>query len=670
MLNNEQKRAVESDKRSSLILSGAGTGKTKVLVSRLAYLLEQGSLPEQLLAVTFTNKAAAEMRERLEHQLDMALPNLWMGTFHGIAYKMLCFNCKERFKVISPSEQMSIVKRILKELELEMDAKLVVNYINTQKDAGLRANPEAFDLFGRLYGLYQSYCNDESLVDFGELLLKSFELLRDSGTVRAYYQEKFQYVLVDEFQDTNFIQYAWLKLLTEDEQNLFIVGDDDQSIYGWRGAKIENMYAFKSHYPNHEFVKLEQNYRCSNNILNAANSVISHNKKRLGKTLWSQAPDGELIEVYGASDENAEAQFVIGKIKDWQSAGGLLEDIAILYRINAQSRIYEELLLSERIPFHVAKGFKFYERQEIKLVLSHLRFLSGDGNNYDFELLASTPPKGIGKKSREIVSNHAIQARLNYWQAAKEIVDAKVLPSRSNQALSQFLEVMDAMKNVSENLSLQACIKLVLKRSGIVEHYKKGVEALERIENLKMLLGIAERFECDDDSPLSIVEQFLANAYLSSDDATKPKGVQLMTLHGSKGLEFPMVFLVGLEQGLFPAKTALLEEERRLMYVGITRAKSKLFISYARQRSLFGETIFAKPSRFLSEIPRELISLTKQTTSLSASPYEKGAKVYHNEFGAGTVMGTNSEFINVEFNEGNHWLAPNHIPSEVFHSLN
>jgi DNA helicase-2/ATP-dependent DNA helicase PcrA len=662
MLNNEQKLAVISDKKSALILAGAGAGKTKVLVSRLAHLINQGTPLNSLLAVTFTNKAANEMRERLEHQLGQSVSELWMGTFHAIAYKMLCVHCKERFKVISPSEQLSIIKRILSELELEIDAKLVLNYINTQKDAVLRANPEAFDTFGKLYALYQGYCNDEGLVDFGEILLRSYELLRDSSSIRNHYQDRFDYLLVDEFQDTNIIQYEWLRLLTEAKQNLFVVGDDDQSIYGWRGAKVENMTSFQSHYPLHDLIKLEQNYRCSKTILQAANAVIANNVKRLGKTLWTQSDDGERIDIYGASDEISEAQFVISKIKQWQASGGLLEEIAILYRCNAQSSTFEELLLEHHLPFQVSNGFKFYDRQEIKLTLSYLRVLSGRLDNFDFEFLASTPAKGIGKKSRELISHYALQSRVSYWQAAKEMVDAKVLPSRSHQALSVFLNGVEAMKKDSENLSLLDTLKLILKRAGFVEYYKKGVDASERIENLKVLLTIADKFICDKESSLSEREQFLAHTFLSSGDDTNPKGIQLMTLHASKGLEFGLVFLVGLEAGLFPAKTAPLEEERRLMYVGITRAKQKLVISYARQRTLFGNTINAKPSRFLSEIPRELIHVIKDsTTSLSANPYPKGTKISHHKFGEGVVVGNNEQLINVKFSEGNYWLVPEFI---------
>jgi DNA helicase-2/ATP-dependent DNA helicase PcrA len=671
MLNNEQKLAVMSDKASALVLAGAGAGKTKVLVARLAYHIEQGTRLEGLLAVTFTNKAANEMRERLEHHLGQPVNGLWVGTFHALSYKMLCVHCKERFKVISQSEQTSIVKRILNELDLEIDAKLVVNYINTQKDAALRANHEVFDTFGRIYCVYQEYCNEANLVDFGELLLRSYELLRDSSSIRHYYQDRFDYVLVDEFQDTNIIQYEWLKLLTERKKNLFVVGDDDQSIYGWRGAKVENMTTFLSHYPDHHLVKLEQNYRCTHNILTAANAVIANNMKRLGKTLWTETDAGELIDIYDVSDELAEVDCVINQINQWLDAGNSLDNIAILYRCNAQSSVFEERLLAERLPFQISNGYRFYDRQEVKLVLAYLRVLSGNYQDSDFEFLASTPAKGIGKRSREIISNHAIQTKQGYWQAAQELINAKVLPTRSNSALSQFLGNMDALTIDMKSLSLVNALRLILKRSGIVEYYRRGVESEERIDNLRSLLNIAVSFSMDEAIALNEIDQFLVHTSLSSGEDGKPKGIQLMTLHASKGLEFGLVFLVGLEAGLFPAKTASLEEERRLMYVGITRAKQKLVISYAKQRTLFGNTIQPKPSRFLSEIPRELVNIIREPNNINASAsYPKGTKVFHEQFGEGVVVGKNSELINVEFEQGNHWLAAGYLPADVFHSIN
>jgi DNA helicase-2/ATP-dependent DNA helicase PcrA len=670
MLNNEQKLAVTGESASALVLAGAGAGKTKVLVARLAHHIQQGVSLEQLLAVTFTNKAAGEMKERLEHQLNQSINGLWMGTFHALAYKMLCIHCKENFKVISQSEQLSLIKRILNELELELDAKLLLNYINTQKDAALRANPEAFDTFGRLYCVYENICREDNLVDFGELLLRSYELLRDSPSLRNHYQDRFEYVLVDEFQDTNIIQYEWLKLLTEAKQNLFVVGDDDQSIYGWRGAKVENMTTFLSHYPNHNLVKLEQNYRCTNNILTAANAVIANNAKRLGKTLWTESNAGELIDIYCTNDEIAESAFVIAQIKQWVDAGNAVDDIAILYRCNFQSSAFEDGLLAEQLPFQVSNGYRFFDRQEIRLVLGYLRIISGSLDNIDFEYLSSTPSKGIGKRSRETIANHAAETKLNYWQAAKELVEAKVLKSRSHQALAQFLNNVDAMTVDAQSLSLVETLRLIMNRSGIVAHYRKGVEAEERIENLKALLTIAGNFTADPTINLTEREQFMIHACLSSDDE-KPKGIQLMTLHASKGLEFGLVFLVGLEQGMFPAKTAPLEEERRLMYVGITRAKQKLVISYARQRTLFGNSTFQKPSRFLSEIPMELINIVKDAPIMSASAdYPKGTRVKHQEFGEGIVVGQSSQFINVEFSDGNHWLAAGYLPPDVFHSIN
>ncbi len=670
MLNNEQKLAVTGESASALVLAGAGAGKTKVLVARLKHHIEQGVTFEQLLAVTFTNKAANEMKERLEHQLNQSVNGLWMGTFHSLAYRMLCVHTKERFKVISQNEQLSVVKRILTELDLEIDAKLLVNYINSQKDAALRANPEAFDLFGRMYCIYETVCRDDGLVDFGELLLRSYELLRDNNGIRSYYQDRFSFVLVDEFQDTNIIQYEWLKLLTENKQNLFVVGDDDQSIYGWRGAKVENMTTFQTSYANHHLVKLEQNYRCTNNILTAANAVIANNVKRLGKTLWTESDKGALIDIYCAKDEIAEAEFVIKQIHQWVEAGNSLNEVAILYRTNGQSSAFEDKLLAEQLPFQVSKGFRFYDRQEIRLVLAYLRVIAGDTDSLDFNLLSSTPAKGIGKRTRELIADYAAKHQRNHWQAAQCLISTNALPNRQSTALAEFLARVEGMKVDTENLSLVETLRVIMNRSGIVAHYRKGVESEERIDNLKALLGIASNFTLDPSINLPERDQFIIHACLSSGDE-KPKGVQLMTLHSSKGLEFGCVFLVGLESGLFPAKTAPLEEERRLMYVGITRAKTKLFITYSRQRCLFGNTLTPKPSRFLSEIPLDLINIVKDTPSINASAdYQKGSKVFHQNFGEGIVVGKNSELINVEFEQGNHWLAAKYLPSEVFHSIN
>jgi DNA helicase-2/ATP-dependent DNA helicase PcrA len=517
--------------------------------------------------------------------------------------------------------------------------------------------------------VYETLCRDDGLVDFGELLLRSYELLRDNNGIRSYYQDRFSFVLVDEFQDTNIIQYEWLKLLTENKQNLFVVGDDDQSIYGWRGAKVENMTTFQSSYANHHLVKLEQNYRCTHNILTAANAVIANNVKRFGKTLWTESDSGELIDIYSAKDEVAEAEFVIGQIKRWISAGNSLNEVAILYRYNSQSSAFEEKLLSEQLPFQVSNGYKFYERQEIRLVLAYLRVIGGGDDNLDFDYLTSTVTKGIGMRTRAVISEYAVKHQRNYWQAAECLISTNALPNRQSTALKAFLDTVAAIKLESEPLPLVDTLKLIMTRSGIVAHYKRMLDAEDRIDNLKALLGIASNFTLDSTLPLSERDQFIIHATLSSGDE-KPKGVQLMSIHASKGLEFGCVFLVGLETGLFPAKNAPLEEERRLLYVAITRAKTKLFITYTRQRCLFGNTVFSKPSRFLSEIPLDLIHIVKDVQPVASLAYPRGSKVFHQHFGEGIVIGKDSELINVEFEQGNHWLAAKYLPAEVFHSVN
>lgn len=668
MLNNEQKLAVESDKRSALVLAGAGAGKTKVLVARLVHLIEQGTLPEQLMAVTFTNKAANEMRERLEKEIGESAKGIWLGTFHSICYKMLCIHCKERFKIISQYEQLSIIKRFLLELELEMDAKLILNYINAKKDAGERANPEAFDIFGRLYCLYQDYCHTEQLVDFGELLLRCYELLQGSSHLKEFYQSKFDYVLVDEFQDTNIIQYEFLKLLTSGNQNLFVVGDDDQSIYGWRGARIENLYNFQTDYL-HDLIKLERNYRCSNNVLKAANSVIAHNEKRMGKVLWTDSDDGELIDVLLCANETLEAAQICKRIKLMLEGGELAHEIAVLYRSHALVNVLQEQLLANQIPFQTRNGKEFYSQSEIRIVLGYLRVSLGQAFGSDFEFLSSTPPKGIGRKTREVISQYAGSMKIDDFEAARELVNTNVLKGRANQAVKDFLSTVDSLKMQLPSLSLSDAIRFIVRETKLVEYYKKGVEQTERIDNLRTLFEIATQFKVDD-SDLSVIEQFLNFASLS-DNPAQPKGVQLMTIHASKGLEFNNVFVLGLEQGTFPAKTALLEEERRLMYVAITRARHHLTLCCSKQRTLMGNTIYSKASRFLSEIPKEILSIQRFFEPAQLSAYPQGCKVIHPNLGEGIVVNqTPSGLIEVNFSQGNRFLTHHSLSMQPTHSVN
>ncbi|MGI2325621.1 MULTISPECIES: DNA helicase II [unclassified Methylococcus] len=707
-LNEAQREAVTAPDRSLLVLAGAGSGKTRVLIHRIAWLLRaEGVSPHAILAVTFTNKAANEMKARLEALLDLSTRDLWVGTFHGLAHRLLRRHAAdaglhEGFQILDSDDQYRLIRRLLKTLELDearWPPRQIQWYINAQKDQGRRARnlPDSYDPFERqmrrIYLAYEELCQRSGLVDFAELLLRTHEFLRDDADILAHYQERFQHVLVDEFQDTNDVQYAWLRLLTQDRDNLSVVGDDDQSIYGWRGAKIENLHRFRRDYPRHRMIRLEQNYRSTGNILSAANTLIARNEGRLGKNLWTEGGRGEPISVYAAFNEQDEAGFVVNRIGRWVREGGRRSDAAILYRSNAQSRQFEERLLAHGIPYRVYGGLRFFERAEIKDALAYLRLMANRHDDPGFERVINTPTRGIGAKTLDLVRELARFERLSLWSAARKLIADNVLPARATGALAGFLDLVETMAGAAQGRALWEQVELAVKGSGLLEHYrkKKGEQAEARVENLEELVGAARQFELSPliDPELGGLDQFLAHAALEAGEnqgETFEDCVQLMTLHAAKGLEFDLVFLVGLEEGLFPSLQSLedparLEEERRLCYVGITRARRKLYITHAECRRLYGKETYPRRSRFLRELPPDCLEEVRmkggvsrpvasamQSDDASAmlgadapGEFRLGQRVRHGKFGEGVILQREGDGaqarVHVNFAEvGAKWL--------------
>ena len=701
-LNDAQRLAVSAPSQAMLVLAGAGSGKTRVLVHRIAWHIQINHIaPHNILAVTFTNKAAHEMRQRVEELLQMSARSMWIGTFHGLAHRLLRQHCKEArlpetFQVMDSDDQLRIIKRLLKNLQIDdtkWPPKMVQGFINGQKEEGIRARhlPGHGDFFYQqlllVYKAYEELCDRSGLVDFAELLLRAHELLRDNPELLSFYKQRFQQVHVDEFQDTNTIQYAWLRLLTEGNNNLFVVGDDDQSIYGWRGAKIENIYQFRDHYPDHLMIRLEQNYRSTGTILKAANALIAHNDSRLGKELWTHAGEGQAIALYAAFNEQDEAYFVVEKIRQWVREGGSRLDIAILYRSNAQSRQFEERLMTTATPYRVYGGLRFFERMEIKNALAYLRLSANPLDDASFERVVNTPTRGIGTKTLDDMRILARDRSLSLWQAAEWMLHEALLPARAATALNSFLSLI---KNIgiqnAQHEALYESVQHVIEASGLIELYKKEKQdkGETRVENLEELVNAARLFDFDTDNPdnLSDIDLFLTHAALEAGEMqgdVDDDCVQLMTLHAAKGLEFKQVFMVGVEEGLFPSQQALddpgrLQEERRLCYVGITRAMQQLTISYAESRRLYGKDSYPRPSRFLKEIPSELLeeirlraqvsraaSIAPATQSYSQSRFRIGQMVRHEKFGEGVVLQSEGdgeqERVQINFRQaGIKWL--------------
>ena len=700
-LNDAQREAVATPPGPVLVLAGAGSGKTRVLTQRVAWLVGVDNIsPQSILAVTFTNKASQEMRGRIEHILGFPVGGMWAGTFHGLSHRLLRAHYQEAglpqtFQILDSEDQLRVVRRVLKSLGLDESywpPKKLQWYINANKEAGRRPaqlghrdDPQEMQMI-RVYAAYEELCQRSGLVDFAELLLRAFELMRDNETIRTHYQSRFQHVLVDEFQDTNSIQYEWLKLFAAPQNNLFVVGDDDQSIYGWRGAKVENILRFEKEFPNTKTVRLEQNYRSTGNILNAANAVIANNEGRLGKQLWTDGSDGEAITLFSAVNEIDETRYVLERIHHWVDQGGQRREIAILYRSNAQSRVFEETLLRAGVPYRVYGGLRFFERQEIKDALAYLRLIANRNDDASFDRVVNVPTRGIGNRTMEAVREEAKVKSLSLWAAARQLVDAGTLAARAQNALAGFLNLVEELDHDTGNVSLGEQTELVLDGSGLMDHYRKekGEKAEARIENLEELVSAARTFE-DVDEELGPLAAFLSHAALEAGEGQAKEWedcVQLMSLHSAKGLEFPLVFLTGLEEGLFPHQRSIdepgrLEEERRLCYVGITRAMQELHISHADVRRLYGNEHYATPSRFLDEIPEELLARTRpgprsglrasestQSYKESASDtgYSLGQRVHHAKFGEGIVLQYEGQGqharVQVNFQDvGSRWLV-------------
>lgn len=710
-LNDAQREAVAAQPGPLLILAGAGSGKTRVLTSRIAYLVEAHQVsPLSILAVTFTNKASREMRGRVEQLLGIPMGGMWIGTFHSLAHRLLRQHHEDAglppgFQILDSDDQLRMIKRSLKELDLDESywpPKQVQWFINGHKEEGRRPqqvpqsnDPQQQTLLA-VYSHYESLCQRFGLIDFSELLLRAFELLKNNEVLRARYQDRFQHVLVDEFQDTNSIQYAWLKLLVQRSKNLFAVGDDDQSIYGWRGAKVENILLFEKDFPDTKTVRLEQNYRSTTSILNAANAVIENNQTRLGKNLWTAGEEGEPVKLYTAYNEQDEARFVIDQIQAWVNQGGARSETAILYRSNAQSRTFEERLINVGMPYRVYGGLRFFERAEIKDALAYLRLCESPDNDPSFERVVNTPTRGIGNKTVDQVREFARQNQLSMWQSANQMLSGAgvggiQLTNRAASALAVFVKLINTIKEQIREQDLYQQIEIMLDLSKLIEHFEKekGEKGQARVENLKELVTAARGYELEEtEDDLPPLTSFLAHASLEAGEGQAEEWedcVQLMSLHTAKGLEFPLVFLTGLEEGLFPHQRSLedgsgrLEEERRLCYVGMTRAMQQLWLSYAEVRRLYGSEKYTSPSRFLSEIPDELIqAIRPKPKTVYEAPSRKsawvddqsthesgisvGMAVTHPKFGDGMVINIegHGEYarIQINFSElGSKWLV-------------
>jgi DNA helicase-2/ATP-dependent DNA helicase PcrA len=641
-LNDAQREAVAAESGNMLVLAGAGSGKTRVLVHRIAWLIraEQFS-PHSILAVTFTNKAAREMRGRIEHMLQMPSHGLWVGTFHGLAHRLLKMHWQEaglpqNFQILDSDDQLRLVKRVCRELQLDearWPPKQAQWYINGQKDEGLRAahiEVPLGDLYlktmQRVYAAYEEACERGGMVDFAELLLRAHELWLKSPQVLAHYQQRFRQILVDEFQDTNTIQYAWLRVLAGEHIPVVAVGDDDQSIYGWRGAKIENIQRFADDFDATRTVRLEQNYRSTQTILRAANAVIAHNAGRLGKELWSAGEDGEPIQLYAGFNEQDEARFIVEQIEHWIDGGEPRRSVAILYRSNAQSRVLEEALLRQGLPYRVYGGQRFYERLEIRNAMAYLRLLVSRGDDAAIERVINTPPRGIGNKTLETLRDTARTHQCSLWQAMALCAEHKLLPSRALGALEGFGVLIDELDTATDPLTLEELVDTVVQRSGLIEFHRseKGEKGQARVENLEELVSAARSF-VPEEGDLSPLQQFVDSAALDAGEGqadAHEDSVQLMTLHSAKGLEFPLVFLAGMEENLFPHRMSAeepgrLEEERRLCYVGITRAMQRLVLTYAESRRLHGADSYNTPSRFVREIPADLVNEVRLQTRIT-----------------------------------------------------
>jgi DNA helicase II / ATP-dependent DNA helicase PcrA len=724
-LNPEQLAAVTLPAQHALVLAGAGSGKTRVLTTRIAWLIQTGSVsPHGLVAVTFTNKAAREMLTRISAMLPINVRGMWVGTFHGLCNRLLRAhhrdaNLPQTFAILDTQDQLAVVKRVMKSMNVDEDRfppRQVQWFIAAAKEEGKRApRVEVYDEFSRkyqeIYSAYDELCQKEGTVDFAELLLRSFELLSRNEPLRNHYQNRFRHVLVDEFQDTNRLQYRWLKLLCGPHTAMFAVGDDDQSIYRFRGANVGNMAEFEREFAVQNLIRLEQNYRSYGNILKAANTLIAHNAKRLGKNLWTEAGEGEPIRVYEAGSDGLEAAWLVEEIQALVREGHARRDIAVLYRSNAQSRVLEHALFSQGISYRVYGGLRFFERQEIKHALAYLRLIANPDDDSAFLRVVNFPARGIGARSLEQLQDAATAAGTSLWQAAPR------LAGKAGGSVATFVRLIEKLRADTAGLPLPEVVEHLLEASGLVNHYRTEREGADRIENLNELVNAAAVFTQEEglagapafaladappDAPVEGVSAanaapddplaaFLAHAALESGENQAGEGadaVQLMTVHSAKGLEFHAVFITGLEEGLFPHEQSVneddgLEEERRLMYVALTRARTRLYLSFAQTRMLHGQTRYGIASRFLDEIPKPLLKWLTQAhgrhldekawasagaspvykaREAPASPYRIGQSVTHAKFGQGVIVnaeGAGAEArVQINFGpQGMKWLA-------------
>ncbi len=689
-LNPQQLKAVTLPHVSALILAGAGSGKTRVLTTRVAWLIQTGQVgPHGVLAVTFTNKAAREMLTRISAMLTISTRGMWVGTFHGLCNRMLRAHYRDAglpqtFQILDSQDQLALIKRLLKSLNVDDERfppRELQYFINGNKDAGLRpASVVAYDEHSKrlteLYAQYDQQCSREGVVDFAELLLRCFELLKRNEILRSHYRRRFSHILVDEFQDTSALQYLWLKLLAGSDNAIFAVGDDDQAIYAFRGASAQNIFEFEREFASGSLIKLEQNYRSQGRILEAANALIDHNRKRLGKDLWTDAGDGEPLRVYQAVTDVDEAAFILQEVKSLRSEGMPLSEMALLYRSNAQSRVLEHALFSAGLPYRVYGGLRFFERQEVKHALAYLRLVANPDDDGAFARVLNVPARGVGNRSLEQLQDTSQQRGVSLWQAAC----ANPPSGKAGQGVIGFIRLLEGLRQDCLALSLPEVAELVIDRSGLRGHYQSEREGKDRIENLEELINAAAAFDAEGDAlaraednaatglpaeeapagdpRLRSLNDFLAHAALEAGEHQAVPGqqaLQLMTVHSAKGLEFDAVFISGLEEGLFPHDNSLneadgVEEERRLMYVALTRARRRLYLSHAQTRMLHGQTRYNIASRFLREIPEHLIrkaggrmagaahAVNAHAVPSAASPWRVGQDVVHPKFGPGVIV--------------------------------
>ena len=728
-LNPEQLAAVTLPHASALILAGAGSGKTRVLTTRIAWLLATGQAgPMAILAVTFTNKAAREMLLRLAALTPVNTRGMWIGTFHGLCNRMLRAHHREAnlpqlFQILDTQDQLSLIKRLYRAHNIDDDrfpARQFQWFVANAKEEGLRPNMvEAGDEFTRRqvehYALYDAMCQREGVVDFAELLLRSYELLAGSETLRGHYQRRFSHLLVDEFQDTNTLQYKWLRLLAGPHAAVFAVGDDDQSIYAFRGAKVANMQQFERDFATPEqpvkLIKLEQNYRSHGHILDAANALIRNNQARLGKNLWTNDGKGEPVRAFAAPSDRDEAAFIVDVVKGLDADGVALDEVALLYRSNAQSRVLEHALFGAGIPYRVYGGMRFFERAEVKHALAYLRLLAAPDDDGAFLRVVNFPPRGIGARTLENLQDAARGEGAKLWQVAA----AGGVSGKAGSALASFVRLIDALRADTRTLPLPEAVEHVISKSGLIAHYQQEKDGQDRVENLEELVTAADNFvrevQLASDAPMlservdptvpipdagpdegatDPLTAFLAHAALEAGDTQAVEGrpaLQLMTVHSAKGLEFHTVFITGLEEGLFPHENSLseadgLEEERRLMYVAVTRARRRLYVTHAQSRMLHGQTRYGIASRFVSELPPELVQwlspfrrrtidvddaewgrVTGAPQATPAAPaWRIGQSVRHAKFGLGVIIDAegrgNDARVQVNFRDvGVKWLA-------------